>query len=140
MVSLENLERFRLANFSIAVNAPTATVESIRSEIGGYAAARSREVSAHLRRAADDTHLLDRLEEIYKSVIVQHASARRQRAAATRAATLYLRRLTPLVSMLESQVIGHRRSAVTGTAARKVLFEHCHALQRRFGVPVGARP
>jgi len=93
MVSTANVRHLRRLNFGLrTLQAPIAR-DVIAREVARYDPRDAREVTAYIRAAADADAAIDRLVEIYREVIAEHAAAGVEGGDDLRAASLYLERV-----------------------------------------------
>jgi hypothetical protein len=115
-VSTNNFDRLRRANFSAAVNSPPPLAETIRQEIRGYAPDDCAAATERLRAEADSDQMIVRLEGIYDKAISKHRAAMPDPVAEHRAVARYLRKIVPLINMLDEAQTMNGPMPVTATA------------------------
>lgn len=101
MVTPETFDRFRDVNFTIAVNSPPPSADAIAVELDRFSAPAVTQVSERLRREADFRDAVDRLLPIYEQVVARHRAAAPDPTAESLAMMQYLRRIVPLVKMMD---------------------------------------
>lgn len=106
LVRSENYERYRQVNFSIAVNSPPPSAAAIVTELQHYSADDCAQVSARLRVDADFRVLVDTLVEHYEQIIERHRASPVDPSAEMRAMATYLRRIVPLIRMVDLALEG----------------------------------
>ncbi len=100
LVTLENFDRYRQVNFSVAANCPPPSLKFVEDQIRRYNAETAGAVTQRVRTECTMDEVVDRLELVYAGVI---DIARRQPLdpeAEIRAAGAYLRRLVPVIKLL----------------------------------------
>lgn len=101
LVDLENFDRLRRANFSVAVNSPPASARGIAAEIARYAPDVCAAVTKRARQEANGDIAILRLEEIYTDAIERNRQQDADMLAEHDAMARYLRRVAPFVTAME---------------------------------------
>ena len=100
LVTPENFEQLRQANFSVAAHLPPRESASIQAEIQKYRAADTVEVTRLTRTKCDINLVVDRLLAIYEEVIAQSRHQTQDLPSEIAATAAYLRKLVPLVKLI----------------------------------------
>lgn len=95
MVTTADLNRLRLLNFGVRTLRHPITHEAVAREIARYNPADAAAVSAHIRAEAGRDRVVDQLIELYRTVIAEHANVGGDTEAELRAASRYIRWLSP---------------------------------------------
>ncbi len=129
LVLPDNLESYRQANFSIAVNSAPPSSEKIEAELRCYSSEACEMVAKRLRQMADSRLQIGKLAEIYQQIIERHQRSEHDSRAESVAVSKYLRRIVPLVKMadqVQRQEGLHSRKA----NALNELREHLSLVER----------
>jgi len=127
LVNPRNLERLRLANFSIPMNSPPPQAGRILEQIGRYSASDVAETAKRLRSIADLEKYVDRFAALYGQVIAASRGRSSDRVEEQRAAADYLRSIAPWVEpfdALPSEARGPLRTEALRSRARAFLDSH----------------
>lgn len=101
LVDLDNFDRLRRANFSVAVNSPPAGARGVAAEIARYAPDVCAAVTKRTRQEANGDIAILRLEEVYADAIERNRTQDADILAEHDAMARYLRRVAPFVSAME---------------------------------------
>lgn len=96
-----NFDRYREANFTVAVNSPPPCAEAIGRELDRYNAEEAAKVSSRARAEASARGMVDALVPIYRGIVARHQFAARDPRAELAAVSRYLRSLVPLVRITD---------------------------------------
>jgi glycosyltransferase involved in cell wall biosynthesis len=110
LVTPGNFDRYRGANFTVAVNSPEPCAEAIARELDRYRPEDVAEVGARVRSVASGHRMVETLVPIYRQVIARHQAMARDPRAELLAMSRYLRSLVPLVRITDG--LEARREAV----------------------------
>jgi hypothetical protein len=101
MVTTANFDHFRQVNFSIPVNSPPPSADSIAAEFRRFSARDAVFVSESLRQVADFRLSVGVLVDLYKEVIAENTSSNPQPVDEILAASRYLRKIVPVVKIMD---------------------------------------
>ncbi|MEM7147278.1 MAG: glycosyltransferase [Verrucomicrobiota bacterium] len=101
MVTPDNFDHYREANFLTPANSNPATTEKISGELARFSPESSQTVTRRLREEADFNSVVDRLVDIYESIITQHQSTNPDYEKESVALSAYLRMITPLIKVTD---------------------------------------
>lgn len=143
LVTSANWRRLRTLNFGIRVLRSPVTEEGVRERLRRFDAEDAARVSAAIRASSGHWRTVDELVEVYRAAIDEERAAPSQPADELRAASAYLRSLTPrfherslLVSLLRRTPVG---PAVRAALAARALFGGHSDLLERLDRALGAR-
>jgi hypothetical protein len=123
LVSANNFDRLRRANFSIGANSPPPHAERVKKEIDSYAPDDCATVTERLRSDADSDQMIIHLEGIYDRAISKHRATMSDPVAEHRAVAGYLRKIVPLINMLDEAQTMNGPMPVTASAALQAALE-----------------
>ncbi len=115
MVRMENFERFRQVNFSIAVNSAPPSTDAIERELRSFDAKDARLVTDYLRRVGDFSLVVENLVKAYELAIQQHENTETNLPAEIAATSQYLRRIVPLIKMTDDAQLSEGMTARRAT-------------------------
>jgi len=132
MVTLAELDRLRPLNFGIRALSRQITPAVIAQEIARYDPVDAAAVSARIRATAGRDAAIDRIIELYREAIAEHAAAGpRDLEAEERAAAAYLRMITPRVKeVYQLRQDCERLEAETAGLSRYLAFRLRERLRR----------
>jgi hypothetical protein len=125
MVTPDNLQRWREANFSAAANLPPAEAGELQAALAAFDARAVAEVTRCLRKEADSTRVVDQIIGIYGRVIDEAGNSPIDPAAELAAMGNYLRRLVPVVKFAD-QAQRESDFSINKTMALRDLKNHLH--------------
>lgn len=106
MVHPSNFDRYRQANFTIAVNSPPPSAIAIAAELDRFSRDTCSAVTARVRQEADSRLSALALVSLYEAIIERHRAVEPDLAEELRATSRYLRTLVPLVKMTDRMLDG----------------------------------
>ena len=122
MVRMDNVDRFRRANFTIAVNSPPPSASAIAAELRRFSAEDCAAVTERVRHDADFRRSVATLVRLYEQAIERHRATAPDPAAEMLAMSRYLRRIVPLIKMTDRMLDGQWSSPTRADS-----FDELHA-------------
>ncbi|MEM7147279.1 MAG: glycosyltransferase [Verrucomicrobiota bacterium] len=109
LVTDENFDRFREANFTIPANATPTTVADITRELSRYSADATRKATARMRCEGDFETVVDQLVDIYEKAITMHRENPPDPRLGILAVGDYLQTIVPLVKVVDDYLTWEAR-------------------------------
>jgi hypothetical protein len=129
LVSRENFDCFRQANFSLPVNSPPTSTAAITGELRRYRSHECSAVAARLRQEADCEAAVERFESMYENCIAEHRSADGDPRAEQLAAARYLRILSPVILQFDERASRADGTALASASARRNVADSLMAVR-----------
>ncbi|MEM8955906.1 MAG: glycosyltransferase [Verrucomicrobiota bacterium] len=104
LVSPDNFDRFREANFTIPANATPVSITDIKRELSQFSAESARQVTTRLRHEGDFETVVDQLIEQYEKAIARHHGQPTDPRREILAIADYLQTIVPLIKVVDDHL------------------------------------